>query len=37
MKKFFDKAFNSLDRMEEPAESLAELREFAKTIIEREK
>ena len=37
MKKFFDKAFNYLDRMEEPAESLAELREFAKTIIEREK
>ncbi|MFT7031893.1 MAG: geranylgeranyl diphosphate synthase type II [Cyclobacteriaceae bacterium] len=37
MNQFFDKAFNSLDQLEEPAESFEELKEFAKTIIEREK
>lgn len=37
MNQFFDKAFNSLDQLEAPAESFEELKEFAKIIIEREK
>ena len=37
MNQFFDKAFNSLDQLEEPAESFEELKGFAQTIIERDR
>ena len=37
MNQFFDKAFAALDQVSEPQESLSQLREFSKSIIEREK